>query len=424
MEKGVKGFHLSKVKMLQETRDPTEVENHLKAVAIALHADGYGDEVNILDPRTGFKAYRAPEYDATKNGMSNAALSAMEPAERVKAVRNWIEKFEIERQRKDDLCRENEKKLYHPLQSTLSPSSLGRVTSHGIRLHEKAETSRDVFYLVETVIKTHSASVTTGLSVIATQQLVMTRVAAYMSCSQGQTSLDSYLERMNDHVKAIRSMDKLVDPNTGEGGYLGSKADQVARYLLGTGATVIINHHMNGTLARIPRSFEDVNMLIKNWAGRLTEHGETRPTTNILHTEEQADEAVYGISSHGDPKGKSTKSGGRSKTPETKAEWAQRKKNANDDCQKRGLELPYTDKNWTGNPGAPRFDPPLRSTEASTTTEDRTPCFNCFRFHPHPRTNLTTWVNCDKPWDLRCYERHLMWKARTEKKRVTTAQPV
>ena len=198
-KQGGKGSHLGLVKRLTETRDPTEVEKHLKLVATALHADGYGDEVCILDPRSEYKPHMAPSYDARKHGMSTASLNAMDPLERPRAIRNWIEKFEAERQRLDNVTREGEKKLFHLLLDTLGPSSQGRITSHGLKAFEKAETQRDIKYLVETLITTHSSSVATGLSVIATQQMMMKRVSKYMSCEQGSMTLDEYLHVMNEH---------------------------------------------------------------------------------------------------------------------------------------------------------------------------------------------------------------------------------
>ena len=116
--------------------------------------------------------------------------------------------------------------------------------------------------------------------------------------------MGQYLEKMNAHIAVISGMDPNVDED-GEGGYLGSKDDQVARFLLGTGATVIIHAHINGTLAehRIPRSFEEVCTLIANWGGPTRHPGDGKPSTSIMAIQEhECDERVLrktvGKSSH------------------------------------------------------------------------------------------------------------------------------
>ena len=47
-----KARNVSKVPLLQPTRNPTEVIDHWKAVCVALHADGFGRGVDQIDPRT------------------------------------------------------------------------------------------------------------------------------------------------------------------------------------------------------------------------------------------------------------------------------------------------------------------------------------------------------------------------------------
>ena len=411
---------MSKVRKLVETRDPTKVNTHLKKVATALHSDGYGEEVNILDPRAEYKRFKAPQYDDKIHGMAPAALSILKPGERLKSVRNNVERFETERRRIDLATEEQEKKLYYLLRGTLSASSLGRVINHGSKRFELAEIRRDTAYLVATIIITHSSSITTGLSIIATQQLVMQRVSAYMSCVQGNSTLQQYLETMNDHIKAIASMDPNVD-ELGEGGYLGSKQDQVARFLLGTGATVIIHAHMNCTLAahRVPTTLEDVCSLIANWGGPIRESGDGRPTTSIMAMEERDDddEQMYSIAE----KGKPAKRTARGAPPTTKAEWIVYRTAANKAAEARGVEVPDP-ATWKANASAPAV--PLVRTQSSTNPADKVPCHNCYGFHPDPdRGDRTSWITCTQPWDARHYERHLNWLAQNARRKVKKAAP-
>ena len=93
--------------------NPTEVSIHQKKVAIALLSDGFGEEVNILDPRAEYVRYKSPHYDDALHGMSPQALAFLEPGERMKSVRNNVEGFEKERRRIYLVTSEQEKKLYY-----------------------------------------------------------------------------------------------------------------------------------------------------------------------------------------------------------------------------------------------------------------------------------------------------------------------
>ena len=409
---------MSKVSKLVETRDPTEVSIHLKKVAIALLSDGFGEEVNILDPRAEYVRYKSPHYDDALHGMSPQALAFLEPGERMKSVRNNVEGFEKERRRIDLVTSEQEKKLYYLLRSTLSATSLARVMNHGTKRYELAEIRRDTAYLVSAIIITHSSSVTTGLSIIATQQLVMQKVKAYMDCTQGSDTMGQYLEKMNAHIAAISGMDPNVDED-GEGGYLGSKDDQVARFLLGTGATVIIHAHMNGTLAehRIPRSFEEVCTLIANWGGPTRHPGDGKPSTSIMAIQEhECDERVYGVEERGKPLRKAVTSHATNK-----ADWIIAKSSADKAATSRGVVLPDQSR-WTANASAPAT--PLKKSKDQTVDRDNKPCLNCFHYHPDPaRGNFTSWITCPDAWSVSCYERHLQWLEKKKRRAARTSAP-
>ena len=80
--------------------------------------------------------------------------------------------------------------------------------------------------------------------------------------------MESYLEETLKHLAAIKSMDSNVSAD-GTGGYLGSQDDITMRFLRGTGATRVINLHLNGMLNadKIPRNLEDVCSLLSTWEG-------------------------------------------------------------------------------------------------------------------------------------------------------------
>ena len=207
-------------------------------------------------------------------------------------VTNHISNFESARQKADLDCRERERKLFHLLKGTLSVTSFGRVQQLSMTKYEDAETNLDTKYLVEAIIISHSPSAMAGSSVISNQEVLMSRVDSYMACKQGTMSLEKYLQTMNDHVKAIKSMDANVNAQ-GEGGYLGPKADQVLRFLLGTGATKIVEVYKNGLLPKnkVPTTFEDVCQLLIHWTGTLVAEGTGTRATSIMTYQE----SIYGI---------------------------------------------------------------------------------------------------------------------------------
>ena len=172
--------------------------------------------------------------------------------------------------------------------------------------YEDAETHLDIKYLVEAIIISHSPSALAGSSIICNQETLMARVDAYMACRQGTMPLEKYLSTMNEHVKAIKSMDANVNAQ-GEGGYLGPKADQVLRFLLGTGATKIVEVYKNGLLpsSRVPTSFEDVCQLVVHWTGTLLAEGTPGRATSIMssHAQEELSghESVYTSAVSADP---------------------------------------------------------------------------------------------------------------------------
>ena len=83
-----KAKNISKVAILQPTRNPTEVLEHLKKTCIALHSDGFRRGVNKIDPRTEppFTAYAPREYDPARDNMSAAASAALTDAQREAAT--------------------------------------------------------------------------------------------------------------------------------------------------------------------------------------------------------------------------------------------------------------------------------------------------------------------------------------------------
>jgi hypothetical protein len=257
--------YLDKTKRLGVTWCPTEVLEYLKHACIAMHSDGFGNGVNKLDPRTTppFLAWNPPDYDPTTDGISASAAAELSDVQRDNAKVSNVINFEDNRRELAAACREEEKALYHPLRRTLSPGSLSLVKQLDIKLFEQAEVARDLGYLVKAIITSHSGS--TGLSVYGEQLLLIQRVTKYMTCVKGDRTMGEYLDEMNGHIAAIKSMDATVSIE-GVGGHLGPKTDQVIRFLSGSGATVIINLILNGRL-QIPRDIEGCCTLISNWAG-------------------------------------------------------------------------------------------------------------------------------------------------------------
>ena len=149
---------------------------------------------------------------------------------------------------------------------------------------------------MKAIITSHSISSATGLSAFAAREFLLDRVAIYLACKKGPLSLEKYLEVMNEHILAIKGMDIRVDANN-EGGYLGTRAEQVTLFLRGTGATRVINQLKNGTIAveDAPQSLEEVCGLLTNWSGDICEPGEKRVSESIMSLQESDDANIYGF---------------------------------------------------------------------------------------------------------------------------------
>ena len=216
--------------------------------------------------------------------MSPAAAAALTDAQRESATGNNVARFENERRRLIEASETETRRIYYLVRSTLSTTSLGKVKTLDIKRFEAAEVQQDTGYLVGAVIASHSSASTTGLSVFAIQRLLRERVAAYITCVKGSMTLEKYLEVTNGHITAIKSMDANVTAD-GTGGYLGSRSDQVSAFLNGTGATRIVNLHLNGRLPedKVPHSLEDVCTLLGGVHIRVGR----RQTTSRQHNDQQ-----------------------------------------------------------------------------------------------------------------------------------------
>ena len=393
-----KARNVSKVPLLQPTRNPTEVIDHWKAVCVALHADGFGRGVDQIDPRTNppFIKYQPREFDPIRDNMSPAA-AALTEAQRESATGNNVARFENERRRQIEECERETRRIYYLVRATLSPASLGKVKTINLQRFEDAEVQQDTGYLVGAVIASHSSTSTTGLSVFAIQRLLRERVAAYATCVKGSMTLEKYLEVMNGHIAAIKSMDANVAAD-GTGGYLGSKSDQVAAFLSGTGASLIINLHLNSRLPvdKVPHSLEEVCTLLTNWVGPIYESdGDKRPAASIMASSGAESETIHAYSTEPQVKNDQPKQKYKFRPLESVAERAKR----NQEALTEGVAVPPR-ATWTSNRGAPV--PPLVRTTTSTTEGDY-PCENCRGYHPCPQTNRPTlWYLCPVKWDAIC----------------------
>ena len=382
-KEGAAGRNIAEVPLLQATHDPTTVVDHLKKCVIAFQMDGKTNETQLLDPRVDYEPWMSRIYDAEEDGMSDALLATLGQAQADAATLQNIVRFEGDRKKANQACRESEKGLFHDLKKSLSSNSLGRVKALDMARYDLAEVHRDTEYLVKAIIISHSTDTSTGISAITAHEILQTRVQAYLSFRQGALSLEQYLSRTYELISAIKSMDGRVDDNN-EGGYVGDRKAQVAQFLVGTGATKVINAFKNGTIVDAPSTLEDVCTLITNWSGELCEPGSKNATSSIMTTYATEDESIYGIGVSSD----ATKSKDAQKKPGKTSPSTTTKEPATTAAPLRfGL-----------NPGAPMV--PLVRTDHKVVPTDRKPCGNCGGYHADPRQRDTTkWFSCPVLWN-------------------------
>ena len=152
---------ISKVPLLQPTRDPTVVFNHLKGCAVAFQRDGRGDETKAMDPRGSFVKHMSRDFIQSEDAISPEALASITSKSSADAavVQNAL-RFDTDRKKEDNLVRQAEKGLFHPLKATLSSTSLGQVKNLNLAKFEAAEVARDLDYLVKAIIQSHSGKIT------------------------------------------------------------------------------------------------------------------------------------------------------------------------------------------------------------------------------------------------------------------------
>ena len=415
---------LSKLPKLQETNNTTDVLDHLERVAVALQAAGKGCEVDCINPIKDFIQWESPKFDQQTDGLDESALEILDPEQRSSAQRRNVERFEDNRKRENKDMKEKQKQLYQLVKQTLGPTSIGRIRTNGAKLLKTADADRDIAYLINTLLITHTTSVVTGQSVMAVELQLNKRVTEYLTCKQGNRTIDQYVDEVSAHIEAIAIADKNVDDD-GEGGFLGTISQQVYRFLdgaSGPNAAEIAGLMLNGQLteANVPHSLEDVVTLIKKWKGSGEKGVERKaPTSSILSSNIRTDDEDleddqdiyrnYKVSTSG--KGLALKKD-EVFTGQTLEQWKEARTRANAQAIDDGI-VPFDKRTWKTNPGAP--NPSLVSTSHCTIDGD-TPCWNCLKYHPNPKTGRTSWVQCNRIWDPRCIARDLRYKARTKQR--------
>ena len=263
--------YTSTVPLLQPTTNHTEVFGHFKATTIALVADGYTIGTRCLDPRTEppFTGYVPPEYDPIRYSISPSAAACLTKEELDDVFVNSVVEYESERRHLTLRCQLEQKRIYYLVRKTLSAASIGKANALDKERLERAEVDRDTAYLVEAVIASHIGAGTNGLTEFAMQGVRAKRQLQYLSDTHGSLTLHEYLVATYSHIAAIKYMDSSVGAD-GTGGFLGSRSDQVSKFIRGTRATKIINLLSNGIL-EVPHSLEEACTLLTNWAGPLVE---------------------------------------------------------------------------------------------------------------------------------------------------------
>ena len=357
-----------------------------------------------MDPRGSFVKHMSRDFIQSEDAISPEALASITSKSSADAavVQNAL-RFDTDRKKEDNLVRQAEKGLFHPLKATLSSTSLGQVKNLNLAKFEAAEVARDLDYLVKAIIQSHSTAAATGTPVMVAQELLLDRVALYLACKRGTMTLERYLATMNDHIIAIKGMDSRVDDNN-EGGYLGTRSEQVTHFLRGTGATKVINTLKNGNSGtKIPLTLEDVCLTLTNWSGEIYEPGDKKNSESIMTLNEADDEEyIYGIGisrevSEGEASPRRTAAATRAK-----------------DSQRKANKLPATPatavKTKPCNPGGPAI--PLIRTEVSLRPSDRV-CDNCGGYHPDPRFRMQIrWISCPSPWNEDCIAKNKAFEAK------------
>ena len=184
----------------------------------------------------------------------------------------------------------------------------------------------------------------------------------------------------------------------------------MSAFLNGTGATLIVNLHLNGRLPedKVPHSLEDVCTLLTNWVGSIYESdAEKRPVASIMTSSEAESETIYAYSTDSQvPSGRAKRNDWKPRVFESVEDRAK----SNRDALARGVIVPPK-ASWTANPSAPV--PPLVRTANPTRSGGDSPCENCRGYHPDMRSKKpTAWFHCPLPWDAVCVEKHAAYHAR------------
>ena len=405
MTSELKKSAMSQVAKLQPTTNPTAVMQHFVLVAIAAHTDLYGNGVLALDPRTkpkAFMKFSPPTYDVSRHGVSAESALQLSPEQLDKMVVDNVARFEAQRRLLLTEAEAETRKLYYPYIGTLSPASIARAKTLDIDKYDQAEVEQDTVYLVQAIIASHAASEVTGMSAFEVQGILDQRVIEYHTCKKGTNSLDEYLVMTKEHIKAIKSMDENVSAD-GIGGYLGTKSDQVNRFLRGSGATTIINLHMNGQLPKekIPHTLEEVCTLILNWSGTSGVEDEKKSTTSIMASQHEQTSKLVQPKMTQDERDKA---------------FAKRRAQENSAAISRGVVVPPK-AGWVSNPGAPI--PALTRTKERKVQGDR-PCFNCSGYH-NKGTSRTGYWQCPIPWDAATIDKNNAFKATQAERTLSEA---
>jgi hypothetical protein len=94
--------------------------------------------------------------------------------------------------------------------NTLAPCSLEACKTYNIAKWEAAEQNQDTTYIVSALIHSHAATATAGMSSFEVDTLIDSQALAYLQCTKGSDSMDTYLAKFQAHEKALCSQDSSI----------------------------------------------------------------------------------------------------------------------------------------------------------------------------------------------------------------------
>lgn len=400
--------HTDALPKLKLTRNPIEVEDHLVELCKACYKDHYTKGVEAMDPRNRFKPYDPPYFDPIKNGISEADKKFLTQALQESTLANNIVQFNNNRNKIIARYEDETSSLYPVLLKSLGECSREACQTFDVAEWEEADRKQDTMYVIRALIGSHAATVAAGMSSFEVDARLDERNLAYLQCVRGSDSMEKYLLAFQAHQRAIRAQDPAIS-SKGEGGVMGTLAQQVNRFFRGSGADILIELHMNGRLGKEnePSNLAEVCTLLRNWTGPITT-GVKKLSSSIMSSSTYEEKEVYAtITTPGHfPHPLSS---------EQRKEAIAKRRQDNADLRAKGI-VKITKPQWTKNVG--QTCTPCVSTNFPTFHNPKdTGCGNCgLRYHPQGNRMLSRWYNCGEPWDEVSLAAVARWSAEASNK--------